>query len=283
MKKIVLASLVLLIALVSYAQGDLTGRWSCNDGGTYYLRQTGSMLQWYGESAHNQPVWSNVFNGRIRQGRIKGNWTDVPKGRTAGSGELELAIDKDGTRLRAVNKSGGFGGSRWVRLATGTTDRRPLPPMKPSNKEDCVRFNPATVSVSQVGGRWKIADRDHWLFDFGSNQAAANQALNIIRHYRLDRSCFIGRPEPSFSYLLAKGGSPSGKMIGEDCVAFDPQRVTTSKINGRWKIVAGKQWLFDFGSNENEARKALAVIKRHGFTRSCFVGRPKPDFTYLRR
>ena len=47
--------------------------------------------------------------------------------------------------------------------------------------------------------------------------------------------------------------------------------------------MSGGQWLFDFGKNETEARKALAVIKRHGFTRSCFVGRPNPDFTYLRR
>jgi hypothetical protein len=41
--------------------------------------------------------------------------------------------------------------------------------------------------------------------------------------------------------------------------------------------------MFDFNANEGEARQTLAIIKKYGFTRSCFVGRPDPSFTYLRR
>lgn len=283
MKTAVAASIILVAALVSHAWGDLTGRWSCNDGGTYYVRQTGSRVNWYGESAPNQPAWSNVYSGRIRNSHIRGDWTDVPKGRTKGSGALDLVIEKDGTRLRAVKKSGGFGGSRWVRLATETAATRPLKPLIPSKDEDCVGFNPVTARVSQTNGSWKIVDRDHWLFDFRSNRVAANKALAVIRHYRLDRSCFVGLPDPSFCYMLARGGSPSGAMANEDCVTFDPQRITASKIQNRWKIVSGRHGLFDFGKNEAEARQALAVIRRHGFTHSCFVGRPASDFNYLRR
>ncbi len=283
MKRLIIAGMVLFSILAADARADLTGRWSCNDGGTYYLRQIGESLHWYGESARAQPAWSNVFSGRIHQGRIQGNWADVPKGRSGESGDLELVIQAGGHRLQAVGQSGGFAGSRWDRLAADTSASRPLKPLKPSGNQDCVGFNPATVSLRQVNGRWKIVDHNHWLFDFGSNQAAANRALTVIRHYRLDRSCAIGRPDPSFTYMLAKGGSPAGAMTGEDCVAFDPQRVTTSRIEGRWKIVSGSRWLFDFGRNETLARQALAVIRQHGFTRSCFVGRPKPGLTYLRR
>jgi hypothetical protein len=166
---------------------------------------------------------------------------------------------------------------------TGASVTRPLKPLKPSGTGDCVRFDPATVSIHQVKGKWKIVDGDHWLFDFGTDQAGAHQSLNVIRHYRMDRLCAIGRPEPLFSYLLAKGGSPAGAMAGEDCVAFDPKRVTVSKLQGSWKIVSGRRWLFDFGQRQTEARQALAVIRRYGFSQSCFVGRPDPDFTYLRR
>jgi hypothetical protein len=42
MRTIIYAGLILVAMLDSPAWGDLTGRWSCNDGGTYYLRQTGS-------------------------------------------------------------------------------------------------------------------------------------------------------------------------------------------------------------------------------------------------
>lgn len=283
MKTTIFACLILIIVLASHAWGDLTGRWSCNDGGTYYLRQTGSRVHWYGEAGDARPAWSNVFSGHIHEGRIKGNWADVPKGRTAGSGDLELVVEKDGNALRAVNKTGKFSGSRWMRVSTDAIVTRPLKPLKPPKNEECVRFNLATVGVRQVNARWKIVDGNYWLFDFGSNQAAAHKALNVIKHYRMDRFCCAGRPDPSFSYMLAKGGSPSGSMAGEDCVAFDPKTVTVSKTQGSWKIVSGRHGLFDFGKSQTEARKALAVIRRYEFSRSCFVGRPDADFSYLRR
>lgn len=283
MKTIISAGFILITMLAPLAWGDLTGRWSCNDGGTYYLRQAGSQVHWYGEAADAQPAWSTVFSGRIHQGRIKGNWADVPKGRTAGSGDLELVIEKDGNTLRAVNKTGGLSGSRWMRVGTDAAGTRPMKPLKPPKNEDCVRFNLATVRVRQVNARWKIVDGDHWLFDFGSNRAAADRALKVIRYYRMDRYCCVGLPDPSFSYMLAKGGSPSGAMAGEDCMALDPKTITLSKIQGSWKIVAGRHWLFDFGQSQTDAHKALAAIRRYGFSRSCVVGRPDADFTYLRR
>jgi len=282
-KTIFSAAILFFAVLASAAWGDLTGRWSGNDGGTYYLRQTGSHLHWYGEAADAQPAWSNVFSGRIQGTRIKGRWADVPKGRTKGAGDLELVLEKDGNELRVVNKTGGFDGSRWTRIATDASVSQSLKPLKPSGKEDCIRFDPATLNARQVKGRWKIVDGDHWLFDFGSNQAAARQSLKVISHYRMDRACFVGRPGPLFSYMLAKGGSPSGSMANEDCVAFDLKRVTVSNIQGSWKIVSGRRWLFDFGQSQAEARQALAVIRRYGFNQSCFVGRPDADFSYLRR
>jgi hypothetical protein len=71
-------------------------------------------------------------------------------------------------------------------------------------------------------------------------------------------------------------------MPGEDCVPFNPANVTTSFINGGWKIVDGTHWMFEL-PNERDARRAVQVIKQHGFTRSCFVGRPGPTMSYLRK
>jgi hypothetical protein len=281
---ILLMAILLAAAPISTVWANLTGRWSCNDGGTYYLRQIGKALYWYGEADFGgQPAWANVFSGSIRDGRITGQWSDVPKGRSSGAGNLALEIKNQGTVLRSVEKSGGFKGSRWVRKKTAAAVSRTLPQAQPERGEDCVAFHPSTVRLEQINGRWKIVDSKHWMFDFGSDRVAAQKALQVIAHYRMNRSCFVGRPDPSFAYLLARGGVPEGSMAGEDCVAFDPTRIRISKIKNRWKIVDGRRWLFDFGSNATEARQALAVIKRYGFKRSCFVGRPKADFTYLRR
>jgi len=58
---------------------DLTGKWSCNDGGTYYMRQLGKEVFWMGERAPTNPSWSNP------------------------------------NRATATYKTGGFGGSVWTR------------------------------------------------------------------------------------------------------------------------------------------------------------------------
>jgi len=150
-------------------------------------------------------------------------------------------------------------------------------------KEDCVSFNPRTATVQRIGRSWKIVDGSHWMFDFGTKRTEAEQALRIIKRYGMDQSCFVGRPDPSFQYMLISGNAPKGSFPGEDCVSFNPRGARVKDINGRWKIVDGSHWMFDFGSNEAEARQALAIIKKYGFKYSCFVGRPDASFQYLRR
>jgi hypothetical protein len=150
-------------------------------------------------------------------------------------------------------------------------------------KEDCVSFNPDRAEVKHINGRWKIVDGSHWIFDFGNKESEARQSLSIIKHYRMNQSCFVGRPDPSFSYLLVSGSAPFGAFAGEDCVSFNPDTAEVKNIGGRWKIVDGTHWMFDFGGKESEARQALAIIKKYGFNKSCFVGRPDPSFKYLRK
>ncbi|NOZ09444.1 MAG: hypothetical protein GXP09_00130 [Gammaproteobacteria bacterium] len=150
-------------------------------------------------------------------------------------------------------------------------------------KEDCVSFNPQSAKVAKRKGRWKIVDGKQWVFDFNKKKKEANRSLKIIKYYGVNQSCFVGRPGPSFRYLLKSGKSPSGKMSKEDCTSFKLDNIKVAKRKGRWKIVDGKRWVFDFGGKQKEANKALAIIKRHKFSRSCFVGRPGPSLSYLRR
>ncbi len=47
-----IASILLIAVSISssFAQTDLTGTWSCDDGGSYYLRQIDDNIWWYGRS-----------------------------------------------------------------------------------------------------------------------------------------------------------------------------------------------------------------------------------------
>ena len=113
---------VLLLCSVSAA--DLTGTWSLDVGGNFYIRQIGNDIWWYGESSATNPSWSNVAHGVLSDEYIFLDWADVPKGGNAKSGTLSLeVVNLD--ELRAIEETGGFSGSEWTRVGhfddTGNT------------------------------------------------------------------------------------------------------------------------------------------------------------------
>ena len=151
-------------------------------------------------------------------------------------------------------------------------------------KEDCISFDANRIELKRIKGRWKIVDGSHWLFDFNDKRDEARQAYRILRRYQANQSCFVARPDPLLNYVLANGGAPKGGIPGEDCIAFDPQGLNVKQASGRWKLVEGdSHWLFDFGTSKAEADQAHAIIRKHGFSHSCYVGRPDASFSYLRR
>ena len=108
-----LLALVLLLALWSAAASaqDLTGVWSASDGGTYYIRQIGPNVWWFGDGGTG---FSNVAYGHFEGNRIRLQWADVPRGGTRSQGELVLIMENPG-RLVARRATGGFGGRVWTR------------------------------------------------------------------------------------------------------------------------------------------------------------------------
>lgn len=285
----ILAALLLWPAAVLADRygGDLTGTWIGDDGGRYYLRQVDSNIYWYGEQKPTNPMWTNVFHGKLDGDKIKGRWADVPKGRMGNAGKLKLKIKYGGNILVATEKTGGFGGSQWTREGyrppAARAPEKHVREYRRVNREDCVSFNPRTAEVKRIDGRYKIVDGRQWVFDFGGKKNEARRAMGIIRHYGINQSCFVGRPNPSLKYFLISGSAPRGAVAKEDCIAFNPDRIQVKKVNGSWKIVDGKHWIFDFGNKMDEARTAFGVIRQHNFNKSCYVGRPNPSLEYMRR
>jgi len=282
MKRNIQAVLLMLLTVPATVLADLTGVWKADDGGTYYVRQTGHNVHWYGERSKNNPAWSNVFVGEKNGKRIKGRWVDVPKGNIMGRGTLKLEVRHRGNVLVARKKTGGFGGSRWTRVGYNPAPA-PAPAPGVALNEDCIGFSTQNAQVQRINGRWKIVDGGHMMFDFGNKRNEARKSLRVIKHYRLNKSCFVGRPGPSFTYMKNGNRAPVGFMPNEDCVSFNNSNANVRRINGRWKIVDSGHMMFDFGNNQQEARKSLRIIKRYGFNKSCFVGRPGPSFSYLRK
>ncbi|HTQ13175.1 MAG TPA: hypothetical protein VMH86_04805 [Rhizomicrobium sp.] len=70
--------------------------------------------------------------------------------------------------------------------------------------QDCIGLNPDHAMAAHLGGSWKVVADGNSLLDFGGNHAGADQAVAVIQAYRLNRQCFIERPNPSMMYWLSQ-------------------------------------------------------------------------------
>jgi len=68
-------------------------------------------------------------------------------------------------------------------------------------QEDAIAFTPATVTVRQIGQRWKVADGNNWLLDFGPAEGNAKLALYFIKKYGFTHICYVSRPNPPMTYF----------------------------------------------------------------------------------
>lgn len=156
-----IAILVLAFSAANAQAQNLTGRWTCDDGGKYYVHQVGNEVWWLGESGDNGATWTNVFQGQIAKAQINGKWADVPQGKIMSSGVMVLQI-VDPNHLKAINKTGGFGGSNWTR--EGST---PPPPT----------FNLTGIWKCNDGGKYyvrQIGSEVWWLGKSGGAEPGAS-------------------------------------------------------------------------------------------------------------
>ena len=105
---------------------NLTGIWSCNDGGTYYIRQIGDAVWWDGDDTSANPHWANVACGTISGNTVTLEYADVPEGTAIGYGTLVLEVISN-DELQAKDKPTSYAGSHWVRSGI-----KPQPPINPT-------------------------------------------------------------------------------------------------------------------------------------------------------
>lgn len=214
--------------------------------------------------------WMSAVNGKTPTGAIANADTN-------GDGKIQMSE----AHAYAVKKDSRDENPQIGSCSTGACDATLGFP--PPMKEDCISFNYSKVKIQKIGPNYTIVDGVSRLFAFGNKLSEAQKALKIIKYYKMNRTCYVGRPNPSFTYLLSNGNAPSGSMSGEDCVSFNYNNLQIKKSGSNYLIVDGTHSIFNFGSKKSEAVMALQIIKKYKFTKSCYVGRPGPSFTYLRR
>jgi hypothetical protein len=150
-------------------------------------------------------------------------------------------------------------------------------------KEDCISFNPDTATMEQTSLGWRVMDGSQVIFGLDFDKTEAMIALATIKHYKMTQSCFVGRPRPSFHYMLTGGSAPVGSFRPTDCSPFNPATTDVRQINGSWKVADGSNELFGFGDKKDEADQTLAIIKKYGFTYSCMIAKGKVEYVYMHK
>lgn len=117
MSRLLLPAFVALSLAVtaSSAQAlDLTGIWHTRTGATFYVRQVGSEIWWYGTQAPAKPRWTNVASGKLNGDVLRVRWIDVPQGITRNLGTLALKV-MDGNHLIVSENPNDFLSADWFR------------------------------------------------------------------------------------------------------------------------------------------------------------------------
>jgi hypothetical protein len=150
-------------------------------------------------------------------------------------------------------------------------------PAAPPPQETLQSFDPGRAELDWSQGRWKVVAGDVVLKDFGPRQEEARAALRLVRELRLSQRGTVGTPGPVMEYWLADGRAPQGLVPALHPVSLDADSLRVEQVQGQWCVRDNARVLFTFGTHADEAREALAVIRRHGFTQVGSLGRGTPD------
>jgi hypothetical protein len=190
----------------------LTGVWSCDDGGTYYIRQLGNMIWWFGEPSMNPDRWSNVARGTISGNTITLEYSDIPKGCAEGYGTLVLEAISNNV-LNAKEKPPSYGGSTWTRTAS-TACPDSMPTSNGSMTSDLIPTTTSSSSSSTTTTSLNQNTLNPW--DTPQGQACfenwIRESMSRLNAYNGDKEFNARKPWSINKYglLQAKGISSVG-------------------------------------------------------------------------
>jgi hypothetical protein len=149
------------------------------------------------------------------------------------------------------------------------------------HKETLLPVHPQLVELQWLDDRWQLVDGGEPVKDFGRREQEAKAALYLIRELGLTQRGTIGAPQPVMEYWLADGHGPVGPVRGLHTKPIDLATLRVEEAQKQWVVRDVYQVLFNFGTHENDARKAAAVLRRYHFSQIGTVGQGTPSMLVL--
>jgi hypothetical protein len=138
-----------------------------------------------------------------------------------------------------------------------------------------VAFDWRQVQTRQDGKDWKLVAGSYVLADFGADEPAAQQALEVVHFYRFTEHCLLTRGASRCGYFLCQGQAPRGLCFGVPGIPFRPESLTVRPEPGGHVLTDGENTLLHFGEPEL-AQQLLRAVKDYHFDYLCRIGRAEP-------
>jgi hypothetical protein len=148
----------------------------------------------------------------------------------------------------------------------------------PALAESLQRFDPRDVRVQWNNRHWQLVHRGTVLKDFGFREQDARQAARLLLDLKLNEHGTIGSPQPVMEYWLSDGKAPQAlALAGARMLPLDQAHLRVEQVNGQWCIGDGPRVLYTFGQQADEARQALAVMRKYHFSQAAVLGQGGPS------
>jgi hypothetical protein len=175
------------------------------------------------------------------------------------------------------------GGNMLAQAPSGDTSPSTVPPPAPGVKspppvqDHLDSFKPEEVRLAWSNRRWQLMAGTEVLKDFGYRETEARQALRLIQTLRLNQHGTVGEPWPVMEYWLVDGHAPETVGGGLRALPLDPAGLRVEQIQGQWTLRDSQRVLFNFGGQADQARQALDVVRKYGFTQIGVIGQGTPS------
>jgi hypothetical protein len=170
-------------------------------------------------------------------------------------------------------------------------------PRKTLSLSSFISFDLNSLKVEKSFNVWMLRDRKQMIFNFGDDQAAAEEALAICKKHKFNQLGYIGTGTPVMTYFLIdpfqavakKSDDPSPLevlqsadrlglilpdigMVGPK-MAIDARKLELVNENNDWQIRYGADILGSFSRDENTARRTMRFLQDYRVTEQVKIGK----------
>jgi hypothetical protein len=140
-------------------------------------------------------------------------------------------------------------------------------------------FDPRKLEVRKEKGDWIVAAGAEVIGHFGPSEYPAREAARTIQNCRFTEFCTVG--SAGLTFFLTDGHAPRRVPLNVQGRSFEPSKLATRQINGKWAVTENGRHLLDCG-NADEGETLIRVLKYYQFDQICHLGQsPRQGVTFF--